>query len=631
MSRPFTSLRSRLIAFVLLASLPALILTLFSGLEQRRQAADAAKHDAERLVRLAANSQELLIENTRGFIIAMSHLLAPVDKDLSQCSETFSHMLGLHFPYYGSFYVADLKSNILCSMPSGDLPADLQGCEHYQEMIKSDDFVISKYHLCRNTGEPVISMGYPVRGTDDQIMGVLNISLDLNWLNELAAQANMPEGSTLTLIDRDGIILVHYPDTDRWRGKVMPSESIATTILQQKEGTAEGLGTDGIERLHAFLPLHGSEEGVFISIGIPTETAYAEANRTLGRNLALLILVTIFSLIAAWVLGDVFIVHQTKSLVSTTQKLAQGDLRARTELSYQSGELGQLAQAFDHMAESLAQRAEERERAEENMRAYAAELERSNRDLQDFANIASHDLQEPLRKIQTFSEMLELRYAGAIDERGRSYLQRMRLAAGRMQHLILDLLIYSRIETKGQPFSQVDLAVIAQQVLADLDLQIEQSEAQITLEELPVIEADPLQVQQLLQNLISNAIKFRQPGRTPRVRVTSSCLECQNSGRKRNSAGLENIQLCVIDNGIGFEEKYAERIFQPFQRLHNQDTYEGTGMGLAICRKIVERHGGILTARSKPGDGATFIVTLPVRQAGGNRTHEKQVDQHLAG
>lgn len=626
----FSSLRSRLILFVLLAATPALLLTLYSGLEQRRQAGEAAKSDAQRLVRLAANSQELLIENTRGFIIAISHSLAPVDNDLSRCSETFSHMLDLHFPYYGSFYVADLKGNILCSMPSGDLPLDLWGCEHYQQMIKSTDFVVSEYHLCRNTGEPVISMGYPVRGSDEQIMGVLNISLDLNWFNELAAQSNMPDGSTLTLIDRDGVILVHYPDTDKWRGQVMPPESIGATILREKDGTAEGLGTDGVERLHAYMPLHGSEDSVYISIGIPTETAYAEANLALGRNLALLIAVTILSLIAAWVLGDVLIMRQTQSLVRTTQRLAGGDLQARTEISYDAGELGMLAQSFDHMAESLSQREAERDQAEEAIRTYAAELERSNRDLQDFANIASHDLQEPLRKIQTFSEILDLRYAHVLDERGQDYLERMRRAASRMQQLILDLLTYSRIETKGQPFQRVKINDVVRQVLSDLDLQIEQSKASIEIGELPVVEADPIQIQQLFSNLISNALKFQPPNSTPLVKISCHMPNGQTS-RRSDKRGLERVQIFVTDNGIGFDEKYLDRIFQPFQRLVDRDTYQGSGMGLAICRKIAERHGGAITARSKPGAGTTFVVELPLKQAPGERVDEREINQHPAG
>jgi signal transduction histidine kinase len=627
----FSSMRSRLILFVLLAATPALLLTLYSGLEQRRQAAEAAKSDAQRLVRLAANNEELLIENTRGFIIAMSHLLAPVDNDLSRCSETFSHMLDLHFPYFDSFYVSDLNGNILCHMASGDLPLDLLGCEHYQQMINSPDFVISKYHLCRNSGEPVISMGYPVRGADEQIIGVINISLDLNWLNDLATQANMPQGTTLTLLDRDGIILVHYPDSENWRGQVMPAESIGATILEQKEGTAEGLGTDGVDRLHAFMPLRGSQDSVFISIGIPTEAAYAEANRALGRNLALLILVTILALIAAWVLGDVFFMRQTQSLVHTTQRLASGDLGARSEISYEAGELGLLAQSFDHMAESLSHREAERDQAEEAMRAYAAELERSNRDLQDFANIASHDLQEPLRKIQTFGEILELRYAPVLDERGRDYLDRMRLAARRMQQLILDLLTYSRIETKGRPFERVNLADIVQQVLLDLDMQIEQSKANIEVGDLPVVEADPGQMQQLLSNLISNALKFQPHNGRPFIKVSGNCLPAGQSGRGRSKKPAERIQVCVSDNGIGFEEKYLDRIFQPFQRLHDRESYQGTGMGLAICRKIVERHGGAISARSKPGSGTTFVVELPVKQSPEEKVDEHEIDQYPVG
>jgi light-regulated signal transduction histidine kinase (bacteriophytochrome) len=267
------------------------------------------------------------------------------------------------------------------------------------------------------------------------------------------------------------------------------------------------------------------------------------------------------------------------------------------------------------MADSLEQRAKERDRAEASMREYAAELERSNRELQDFANIASHDMQEPLRKILTFSELLQKRYAGVIDLRGQDYLDRMDRAANRLYDLINDLLAYSRVTTRAQPFTQVDLNEVARKVLSDLDLQIEESHAQIELSNLPSLEADPTQMYQLLQNLVSNALKYHQPGVEPVIQITSPAdLKSPISGGN----GARQIQ--VSDNGIGFDEKYLDRIFQPFQRLHGQAEFEGTGMGLAICRKIVERHGGSISAHSRPGQGTTFTISLPARQNSGGES-----------
>jgi light-regulated signal transduction histidine kinase (bacteriophytochrome) len=241
------------------------------------------------------------------------------------------------------------------------------------------------------------------------------------------------------------------------------------------------------------------------------------------------------------------------------------------------------------------------------------ELARSNAELQQFASVASHDLQEPLRKIQAFGNRLKATYGEALTDQGRDYLERMQNAAQRMQALIDDLLILSRITTRGQPFVSVDLAQVTQEVLSDLELRLQQTQGRVEVRALPTIEADPLQIRQLLQNLLSNALKFHRHGEAPVVKLGSQLLD-QNNQPVENAAIAEFCQIIVEDNGIGFDEKYLDRIFNVFQRLHSRSEYEGTGMGLAICRKIAQRHYGSITARSTLGQGATFIVTMPVKQ-----------------
>jgi len=250
----------------------------------------------------------------------------------------------------------------------------------------------------------------------------------------------------------------------------------------------------------------------------------------------------------------------------------------------------------------------ERKRAEQALQTYARKLERSNRDLQDFAFIASHDLQEPLRKVQSFGDRLAERYQLVLDAEGLDFLNRMRNAAVRMQKMVNDLLAYSRVMTKPEPFAEVDLNRVVEQAVSDLELRVESSAAQIEVSDLPVIEADGIQMQQLFQNLLGNAIKFHQPGFPPMIKIfcrTTASPQSKDQGF---------IEVIVQDEGIGFDEKYLDRIFQPFQRLHGQSKFDGSGIGLAVCRKIVERHSGSITAHSKPGQGASFIVKLPVHQ-----------------
>jgi PAS domain S-box-containing protein len=253
----------------------------------------------------------------------------------------------------------------------------------------------------------------------------------------------------------------------------------------------------------------------------------------------------------------------------------------------------------------------ERKVAEEALAAQARELRRSNQELEQFAYVASHDLQEPLRKIQAFGDRLQGRYAAELGERGADYLQRMQGAAGRMQVLIQDLLSFSRVSTKARPFVPVELATVADEVISDLQARIQATGGRVETEALPTLRADRTQMRQLLQNLVGNALKFHREGVSPVVRIEGRTTGGNGSGAPRG------VEIRVADNGIGFDEKYLDRIFDPFQRLHGRSEYEGTGMGLAICRKIAERHGGGITAHSTPGRGTTFIVTLPAAGAGG--------------
>ena len=254
----------------------------------------------------------------------------------------------------------------------------------------------------------------------------------------------------------------------------------------------------------------------------------------------------------------------------------------------------------------------DRRRAEAALARQTRELARSNADLQEFASVAAHDLQEPLRKIEFFGEQLKLEYGEALGAEGQDCLERMRGAAKRMQRLISDLLALARIGTAEQPFVRVDLADVLRSVVSDLEVQIEQAGLRLDVGELPTIEADPLQMRQLLQNLIDNALKFHRPEEAPVVKIHGELLGVPRGRPPGSSPVGRSCRVIVEDNGVGFDEKYRDRIFNVFHRLHRRDQYEGTGMGLAICRKIVERHGGEICARSTPGRGSRFIVTLPV-------------------
>jgi PAS domain S-box-containing protein len=244
-----------------------------------------------------------------------------------------------------------------------------------------------------------------------------------------------------------------------------------------------------------------------------------------------------------------------------------------------------------------------RDELETKVQERTAELQRSNQALLDFAFIASHDLQEPLRKVMSFGNLLRQRYTDSLGQIGNDYLNRMLNGTQRMQSLLKGLLQYSRVTTSPGPFRDVDLYKIVREVLSDLEIKIKTTGGEVKVRELPTIKADSTQMRHLFQNLVGNALKFHKEGEKPVIEIWSAATD-------------EGLQIIIEDNGIGFEEQHVERIFAPFQRLHGKSSqYEGTGMGLAICKKIVERHGGSITAKSTPGEGACFIVFLPMGKA----------------
>lgn len=261
--------------------------------------------------------------------------------------------------------------------------------------------------------------------------------------------------------------------------------------------------------------------------------------------------------------------------------------------------IGRLRRSRDELETRVEERTAE-------LKATLTKLEQSNEALREFTSIASHDLQEPLRKVGTFGGMLKEACGDSLGEKGNFYLDRVLNANRRMQTLLTTLLDYARLTTKAAPFMDVDLGRVIHEVLQDLEVRIETVGGEIHVGELPVVQADPTQMRQLFQNLIGNALKFHREGERPVIRISSSP---EPDG---------TLKVLVEDNGIGFDEKFIETIFKPFNRLHGRSgPYEGSGMGLAICRKIVERHGGSISAESEPGKGSTFIIILPFgRQPG---------------
>jgi PAS domain S-box-containing protein len=728
----FNSLRFRLIILVLIAAIPAIALTIYTGLEQRAIARASGQEAALRIARLASSHQAAQIEGGRQLLIALAHLPQVQSLDTDLCNPLFQE-LGPLYPQYVTLRVVNSEGRVICSTLPDHVGFSLAFRPYFHTTIQRGSFTVSDFIVGSLTERSMLPLTYPFFDQNDQFKGMIVATMSLEWLMDLAQTIDLPEQSAILMVNSEGTILARHPDPDTFVGRTVPEAEIIQEILQTSfEGYAETEGVDGVERLFAFNSLSGMlHQGAFISVGIPTSIAYAEANYILIRNLGLLSLVTLFALATAWVSSERFLLKSIKGLVGVTRRLASGDMSTRAAVSTGPEEISYLARSFNYMANTIEQRDAQirqaeakyrslieqipaityaveigsnpaiifvspqletffgykpsewtdapelwfdfihpedrqevqekieaarrsgtayeveyrlkskggwflwvqdsalpvrdtsgsplflqgilsdltsRKNTEEKLKEYNIQLERSNRELQDFAYIASHDLQEPLRKIQAFGERLETKYGENLGDIGIDYLKRMQQSAARMQNLINDLLSYSRVTSKANPFVKTNLNRVLTDVLGDLGERFKMTGGRAEVQELPEIEADPVQMRQLLQNLVSNALKFQRKGIPPVVKIY--CVE-KEQGNGRKSPYLE---LFVEDQGIGFDEKYLDRIFQPFQRLHGRLEYEGSGMGLAICRKIVERHNGSITAKSAPDEGTTFIITLPIYQ-----------------
>jgi signal transduction histidine kinase len=290
----------------------------------------------------------------------------------------------------------------------------------------------------------------------------------------------------------------------------------------------------------------------------------------------------------------------------------RNDYSVRSEKSG-NDELGQLTDAFNHMLDQIETQNDEimsfNQKLEQKISERTRQLERSNHDLEQFASVASHDLQEPLRKIQTFSGLAEKTVNN--EEASRLYLSKINSSAQRMAHLISAVLNYSRLSNASEPFEKVDLNEIFENVKSDLELIIDEKQATVEIPRLPSVRGIPLQLNQLFLNLVSNSLKFSE--NKPVIRISCKIWMAHEMAMfKELSPQDRYVELTFSDNGIGFEQQHAEKIFNIFQRLHSTKKYPGTGIGLALCKKIIDKHNGHITVKSEPGKGTEFHIYLPL-------------------
>ena len=467
---------------------------------------------------------------------------------------------------------------------------DLAFSAWFTQVRRADRSIVSDLHISPVTQRPSIVIATPVRATDGRIAGFWVGALRLSELSKVGAFVSDPALRTEAgfLTDRRGLVIAHQN-----RPIFVESQTDFSSVHSVKEALAGRPGAseffnaiEGEQKIAGYVPLPGL--GWAAVFRVPAAAALAPAE-------ALTRAIVLASLALAMLIGGGVYVLARKTVAPlaqlsvAAQSIGKGDLSQRIETS-SADEIGDLAHEFNRMGEALVE-------MDAELRHRAVALARSNAELDQFAYVASHDLQEPLRMVVGYVQLLERRLADKLDADTREFMGFAVDGALRMQNLIQDILAYSRVSTQGQQLAPVDSAAALHDALAMLAARIAETGAEIEAQPLPRVMADRTQLVQLFQNLIGNAIKFCKD-RAPRVRVQAA-----------HEAGWW--RFSVSDNGIGIAPEYRAQLFVIFKRLHTRREYPGTGIGLAVCKRIIERHGGAIGIESAPEGGTVFWFTLP--------------------
>ncbi|MFQ5715626.1 MAG: ATP-binding protein [Nitrospinales bacterium] len=505
---------------------------------------------------------------------------------------------------YSGIFCVDLNGKIIASSERETIGRDVSTETWFENAVKTSGIHIQGLEYSELVGGFAVVFSVPVFDSRDKTRAIGYLSSRFNW-SELFEMTNSvhvtPEGQNeagyALLIDNKGFV-ISGPGFILAEGNENAAENALSSInflslgyqsarfaLEKRSGFIVETNPSGQEILVGYAGSQGYRDfegfGWAVMILELTSKAFGPVFKLRRQSINIGLVVGLTAILLA-VLVSRAISVPVRKLADLARAISRGDL-SKTIPVRSKDEIGMLTRTFNQMTSDLRQ---------------VRKLERRNKDtLRNFVTIAAHDLQEPLRKIIVFGDCLK--NSAALDNRGKDCLERMQRSAEKMQGFVRGLLELSKISSASNELRKANLNKIVSEVACDLEPRIAQLNGSLKVEELPTVEADKFQMRRLFQNLIDNALKFRKKGVPPRVHIASQVT----------AEGVWNI--IVRDNGIGFDPKYLERILMPFQRLHSSNQYEGSGMGLAICQKIAETHGGQITAESKLGEGAAFIVTLP--------------------
>lgn len=603
----FTSLRDLLILLILACIVPVLGMTLYNGIEDRRLAIQQARADMLKISKIAATHQAQVLQDAQQLLLILAKFTRVRTPEMNECQALLSDVLK-SYPIYDNIGVVKANGQVVCSAVPHTMRIE-KGGSWLQQTVTNRTFTVSESPQPNQSRNSIVC-AYPILNEQNQVESAVFVVLNSSWIEQIIPEIQLPKGATLSVLDRNGSPIAAYPEPQDLQVKSTLNMPIIKNMLVTGKDVVEIRGVDGSE--HLYIP---TEKNNFVdsnrymaAIGISQVEPFAQANRTLKRNLLGLTLVTAISLVIAWAISELFWIRPLKKLVSATTRIAAGDLTTRTNLPNRHEELSQLGRTFDYMAASLERQLTKLQRAEAEVRQLNQTLERKvkertmqleviNKELEAFSYSVSHDLRAPLRHITGFVEALAraLEPTGALSDcKIARYLTVIDDSSKKMGLLIDGLLSLSRIGQKPLVMQKVNTCVLVDTAVALVTQHTDNSTIEFIITELPTIEGDPILLQQVFSNLIDNAVKFSRFRQQPQIKIGS----------------LPDGTIFVQDNGIGFQMEYADKLFAAFQRLHPQQDFPGTGIGLAIVQRIIHRHQGRIWVESQPNLGTVFYFRV---------------------
>jgi signal transduction histidine kinase len=590
----FTTLKARLALVVAVSFTPAVIAILHDHfVREKTELADISRQ-SELSVQLAAEAYEGFFEATRQVLIALSQVTPIREGGRDECNRVLANYL-TKYPRFINITLGLKDGSIFASGVPYPLPINISSRTDYKQAMKTRDFAVGVYTISPFTGDPTLICAYPILDREGMIRRILFASLDLQFLSPHVVPRLSISRENMSLIDGSGTVVATTKGakvgTRVHDGMNIPFPSVVESFRAQ-------------DRLYSVASIRTRPpSGLRVCVDNDIEDLFHSARLRLYQNLGWLA----FSLLVAAALcgrvGRYFITRHVERILRTTNQLTSGDLTARTGVGDVSGELADLARAVDGMAQSLQARNAELEESrgslEKLVESRTRELADSNRQLEAFSFSISHDLRAPLRAIDGFSQILLNEHASSLLPEGRRVLELVVKNSKHMAQLIEDLLSFSRLGRQEVAGTELNMGEMAREVYRDLTTPPGPRAIDFTVNPIPNAHGDSAMVRQVWMNLIENAIKFTSHVTRPTIEVGAQKGERENT-------------YFVKDNGVGFDPRYAGKLFQVFQRLHGSSQFNGTGVGLAIVHRIIQKHGGRVWAESQPHQGAQFYFTLPV-------------------